>query len=179
MTSQVDVAPFGVVENRLLTGELDAAILAPLDGVPERFDLYPVDEHGYVVAFAPGHRFEARQELTLEALDGEPLVVRTGCVHEAALADTMRARGITRLERHRSGDERWLAGLVRIGLGCMIVPEVVALAQGLPFRPLTDLPSVHRTVLATVAGRRRSPALAALVRHVKTCELSRPRPGSV
>ncbi len=168
LTLQVEIGPSAAIEERLIAGEVDAALLAPLGeagGRHERFDLRPIAEDMFCVAFAPGHRFEAQGELVLEDLDGEPLIVRLGCRHEEAIAAAMEARGINRVARHASADERWLAGLVREGLGCILWPESIARARQLPFRPLADLPLCHRVVLPTVAGRRHSPALAVLVRR--------------
>jgi DNA-binding transcriptional LysR family regulator len=167
---RVEIAMSPALEERLVTGDLDAAILAPLD-VPggalgfDRFDQRLVAVNAFVIAFAPGHRFEAAEEVTLEHLDGEPLVVRLGCGHEEAIAAAMEARGVNRIVRHRCADERWLAEMVRSGLGCILWPEGLARARGLPFRPLSDLPLRHKVALTTVSGRRHSPALAALIRR--------------
>jgi DNA-binding transcriptional LysR family regulator len=165
----VEIGNVGQLEGRLISGDLDTALLAPLGeasagSAQERFDYHTFIKDAFVVAFAPGHRFEKADEVTLEDLDGEPLIVRTGCGHEDAIAAAMDARGISRLVRHTSGDERWLGEIVRSGLGCMLWPESVARSRGLLFRRLTDLPLVHNVCLTTVAGRRHSPALAALVR---------------
>ncbi|GJE03023.1 LysR family transcriptional regulator [Methylobacterium isbiliense] len=178
LTLQVEIGPANLVEDWLIAGDVDAALLAPLDGVAvvrhERFDLRRIAEDLFCVAFAPGHRFEALTEVVLENLDGEPLIVRLGCRHEEAIAAAMDARGINRVARHSSGDERWLASLVRQGLGCILWPESITRARSLPFRPLADLPLRHRVALTTVAGRRHSPALAALVRQADVAGRRRP-----
>jgi DNA-binding transcriptional LysR family regulator len=168
------------LERRLLAGDLDAAFLTPLDGAAiahDRLDLRPVVEDALVVAFPPGHRFENTAEVTLEDLDGEALVIRPGCGREDAVAAAMEARGIARVVRHRSGDERWLGEMVRAGLGSVLWPEAVARARRLSFRRLSDLPITFRVALATVAGRRHSPALAALIRQAATT-YARSRPDS-
>lgn len=165
---QVEIAATDLLQERLLAGELDTALLAPLASAApahERLDFHTLVEEPFVVAFAPGHRLESADEVTLEDLDGEPLIARIGCGHEEAIAAAMEARGINRLVRHRSGDERWLDAMVRAGLGCILWPEAVARIRSLPYRRLTDLPLVHTIALTTVAGRRHSPALAALVRR--------------
>jgi hypothetical protein len=153
-----------------MAGELDTAFLTPLPAEagqppPDRFDFRAFVEDAFVVAFSPGHRFEHVEEITLEDLDGEALIIRLGCGHETAIAAAMEARGVSRLVRHRSGDERWLAEMVRAGLGCILWPEAVARARCLPYRHLADLPLTFRVALTTVAGRRHSPALTALLRH--------------
>ncbi len=163
---EVVVAPSAALEERLIAGELDAAVLTPLGGAGhQRFDARAVAEEPFVVAFAPGHRFERASEVMLEDLDGEAIVMRLGCGHEEAIAAAMEARGVARTVRHRSGDERFVAEIVRAGLGVVVVPEAVAAARRLSFRPLADLPLAFRVALTTVAGRRHSPALAALLRQ--------------
>jgi DNA-binding transcriptional LysR family regulator len=168
---QIEIAPADRLEERLMAGELDTAFLTPLPAEagqppPDRFDFRAFVEDAFVVAFSPGHRFEHVEEITLEDLDGEALIIRLGCGHETAIAAAMEARGVSRLVRHRSGDERWLAEMVRAGLGCILWPEAVARARRLPYRHLADLPLTFRVALTTVAGRRHSPALTALLRHV-------------
>jgi len=165
---QVEVAPSRQLEERLIAGDLDTALLTPLDDSSghDRFDQRPFVEDAFVVAFAPGHRFERTGEVTLEDLDGEALVIRLGCGHEEVIAAAMEARGINRSIRHRSGDERWLGEMVRSGLGCILWPEAVARARRLSYRRLSDLPLSFRVALTTVAGRRHSPALTALLRLV-------------
>jgi DNA-binding transcriptional LysR family regulator len=167
---KVEIAHAARLEDLLIAGDIDAAILAPAPGGAgaaghERFDGRPIAENAFVVTFGPNHRFNALDELTLENLDGEPLVVRLGCGHEDAIAAAMEARGVNRIVRHRCADERWLAEMVREGLGCILWPEGLAQARGLPHRPLLDLPLRHDVALTTMAGRRHSPALAALVRR--------------
>jgi DNA-binding transcriptional LysR family regulator len=119
----VETSPSAAVEERLITGEVDVAVLAPVGDAPERFDLHPILEDGLVVAFRPGHRFDGLDELTLEALDGEPLVVRSACEHEGAIAVATQARGLIRVERHRSAEDAWLCEMVGAGGGCLVAPE--------------------------------------------------------
>ena len=162
----VEVAEAEIIERRLLAGEFDAAILAPVEPTHERFNLRLIHTDELVVAFAADHRFSKYQSLELEALDGEPLVVRLGCRVEEALAGVMDVRGLTRNIRHRSNDSGWLVELVRNGFGCGIFPRSVAEAHALAFRKLDGVLIEQRTVLATVAGRRHSLAVATLLQHV-------------
>ena len=162
----VEVAEAEIIERRLLAGEFDAAILAPVEPTHERFNLRLIHTDQLVVVFAVDHRFSKYQSLELEALDGEPLVARFGCRVEEALAGLMDVRGLTRNIRHRSNDSSWLAELVRSGFGCGILPRSVAEAHALAFRKLDGVLIEHHTVLATVAGRRHSLAVATLLQHV-------------
>ena len=162
----VEVAEAEIIERRLLAGEFDAAILAPVEPTHERFNLRLIHTDQLVVVFAVDHRFSKYQSLELEALDGEPLVARFGCRLEEALAGLMDVRGLTRNIRHRSNDSSWLAELVRSGFGCGILPRSVAEAHALAFRKLDGVLIEHDTMLATVAGRRHSLAVATLLQHV-------------
>ena len=92
----VEVAEAEIIERRLLAGEFDAAILAPVEPTHERFNLRLIHTDELVVVFAADHRFSKYQSLELEALDGEPLVARFGCRVEEALAGLMDVRGLTR-----------------------------------------------------------------------------------
>ena len=162
----VEVASSDVVEHRLMAGEFDAAVLAPFGEINGRLDLCPIVTEDLVVVFAEGHRFADQPSVALDALQDEPLVLSLGCRFDDALGRHMEARGLTRQVRHRSNDPCWIAQFVRNGLGCAVVPAATARAHALDFRPIDGFPVRHRTVLATVAGRRHSAALAALIQQV-------------
>jgi DNA-binding transcriptional LysR family regulator len=162
----VEVADAGTVERRLLAGELDAAVLTTLEMCNDRFDLHLIHSDDLVVAFPDGHRFSQSQSVTLEHLDAEPLVAHSGSPLEDALTDVMEVRGLTRLVRHRINEPRWLADFVRAGLGCAVVPAALAASYALANRNLDGVALRHRTMFATVAGRRHSPAVATLIQEI-------------
>ena len=159
----VEVGATDVVERRLMAGDFDAAFLPHVSATHERFDVKEIHRDRLVVAFAARHRFAASERVSIEALDAEPLVVRTDCRHEDMIADAMTARRLERVVRHRSNDPRWIADFVRHGLGCAVLPETQAIAADLPHRAIDGLALQHRVMLATVAGRRHSAALAKLI----------------
>jgi DNA-binding transcriptional LysR family regulator len=72
---RIEIASSTLLEELLVTGALDAAILVPMPGphgAPghERFDRHPIARNQFVVAFGPAHRFNAADELTLRASTG-------------------------------------------------------------------------------------------------------------
>lgn len=160
----VEVADGPSIERRLMAGEFDAAIVTPAEARHDRFDLREIASEPLVVAFGPGHRFAGGARVALASLDAEPLVVHAGSDYDAAAADAMAGAGLRRLVRGSSRDAGWVAGLVRAGLGCAVVPAGFAAARRLDARPLDGVALTHRTVLATVAGRRHPAALSRLVR---------------
>ncbi len=173
---QVDTRTADDIIKALMTGTVDAAVICAVGPLPDvRLDEAVIQRDAFAVAFSDHHPFTARRAITLEDLDGAALAIRTDCWQEDAVAEAMEARGITRTVRHRSTDEGWLADLVRNGFGCRVMPESMAAYWRLPYRVLADLPLEARIVLITVAGRRHSPALAGLLRLVRT----RPRPDAM
>ena len=166
------VAPAASVQEQLMTGAIDAGLLSFVDGAKHmmnsgRLEFRLIAEDPFVVAFAPGHRFETEEGITLEHLNGEPLIVANDVGYEREIAALMEARGIKRLVRHTSSDGCWLAELVRSGLGFIVCPEAAAQSRGLSTRRLIDVGMTRQLMLVTVAGRRRSPSLALLVQHAE------------
>ena len=70
--------------------------------------------------------------------------------------------------RFRSEREDWVQAMVLAGIGFAFMPEYSVTLPGLMQRPLVD-PVVERAiVVATVPGRRYSPAVEALMRSTQT-----------
>jgi DNA-binding transcriptional LysR family regulator len=66
----------------------------------------------------------------------------------------------------RSEREDWIQTMVMAGMGICFMPEYSAVLPGLLTRPICD-PSVTRTIhLATVAGRRFSPAVSTFIKAI-------------
>jgi DNA-binding transcriptional LysR family regulator len=163
----VEVAPTDIVERRLLAGEFDAAIIAPIHDSHKRFVFNPILTDDLVVVFAEGHRFSHRQTIDIETLDGEPLVVASGCHLDEDFAGRFEFRHVGSLRRCRSNDLHWVAEFVRKGFGCAVVTRATAVRHSLHYRELSGLPQRHRTVLATLAGRRHSLAVATLIEQAR------------
>lgn len=155
------------VERRLMAGEFDAAFVVHYGDSNERLDLHLVCEDDLVVAYGGGHRFSSGRDVPLEALDGEPLIAWVGCPSDEALLDLMHGCDRNLVVQHRTNDDRWIAAFVREGFGCAVVPRTMAEAHGLNHSKVANVSIRHRTVLATVAGRRHSAALNALIREVR------------
>ena len=72
--------------------------------------------------------------------------------------------GVALSSRHRFESEEHIQCLAAAGVGIVIVPEHFPLSPDLVSRPLAGPPLRRDVVLATVGGRRWSPALDALIR---------------
>ncbi len=147
-------------------GTLDVALLAMPD-LPDSFAILPLYTERYVIAFPVGHAFASQDNVPIDALAEVDYLKRVHCEftdHFEALG-TARPLGVN--VRYSSEREDWVQAMVAAGLGCSIMPENLTQVPGIGIRPLSD-PAVSREIsLVTVAGRRHSPALAAMIRLAK------------
>ena len=150
----------------LAAGELDLAIMAAPEGFDEQLQVKPLYRERFVVAFPPGHRFEAQSAVRTADCDGESYLMRLNCEYGTYWDDFLGERGIALKEVYRSEREDWIQTMVMAGLGICFMPEFSPLLPGLSTRPLVE-PEVHREVaLVTMPGRRFSPAVGAFVKTV-------------
>jgi DNA-binding transcriptional LysR family regulator len=151
---------------RLLQGEIDVALLAKPGGLEERFDLRPLYRERFVIAFPPGHRFEQKNAIEIHDLEGESYLPRLNCEYFDYLADLRKTAGVKITYGYSSEREDWIQSMVMAGLGICFMPEYTVATPGVQTRPLIN-PEVMREIgIATIAGRRHSPAVAALMRQV-------------
>jgi len=158
----------------MMQGELDLALLA-LPTFPERLDARGLFSERYVIAFRTGHRFEAMNAVSLSDLDGEDYLNRSTC----EFGDYMTALHPDLPEpdvrvRYETEREDWIQAMILAGMGCAVMPEFLPIMPGILTRELVA-PSIRREIsLVTVAGRRFSPAVRALIsladRFDWTCE---------
>jgi len=150
----------------LLGGEVDVAIVG-LPDYPEPVRAEPLYRERYVVAFAPGHRFEAMNAVPVAAMEGENYLRRLNCEYP----DHFRAQGgdwtVNLNVRYESEREDWIQAMILAGLGCAFMPEYMPMFPAIRSRVVIE-PEIAREVsLVTVRGRRHSPALDLLVGMAK------------
>jgi len=157
----------------LMEGKLDVAVMAQPGPFEERFDVRPLYRERFVIAFPAGHRFEARNALSVADVDGENYLSRINCEYRDVLAELCAERGATVHRVYRSEREDWIQTMVAAGLGLCFMPEYSASHPGIVSRRVVD-PAVEREVsLVTVAGRRFSPSVAAFVDAMRRYEWGR------
>lgn len=149
-------------------GELEIAILNPLDGLGSGFHLHPLYAERYVVIFPPEHRLGTLNAIKLRDLSGEPYVDRLACEMREMVMGVCQDKDVELYARFRSEREDWVQAMVLAGIGFAFMPEYSVTLPGLLQRPLVD-PTVERSVcLATVAGRPFTPAVSAFVRAAQS-----------
>lgn len=151
----------------LMEGKLDVAVMAQPGPFDERLVVQRLYRERFVVAFPPGHRFEARNALTVEDIAGESYLSRINCEYRDRLRSLCSERQVDIKVTYRSEREDWIQIMVTAGLGICFLPEFSPTLPGLRCRPLVD-PEVAREVsLVTIAGRRYSPAVTTFIRAIR------------
>ena len=155
-------------------GSLDVAVMAQPGPFDERFDVYPLYREHFVIAFPPGHRFEAQNAIRFKDVRDETYLRRISCEYRDHLGEIGRSLGVSVKVAFRSEREDWIQTMVMAGMGICFMPEYSTVVPGLQTRRVVDPEVVREVALVTVAGRRFSPAVAAFVRAIKAY----PWPGS-
>lgn len=166
---EVAVSEGGVADlkARLDTGDLDLAVLNPMDGLGDGFNAYPLYTERYVVIFPPEHRLASLNAIKLADLSGEDYVDRLSCEMREMVMGVCQERTVELYARFRSEREDWVQAMVMARIGFAFMPEYAVTLPELLQRPLVE-PAVERTVaLISVPGRPFTPAVAAFTRAAR------------
>jgi LysR family transcriptional regulator, hydrogen peroxide-inducible genes activator len=153
-----------VLAERLLSGDLEVAILALPGELDERLHALPLFSEQFMITFAPGHRFERQNAVRATDLDGEAYISRANCEFGEHISRSLDELGVSVNVCYRSERDDWVAAMVLAGLGIGSTPEGAILAHGLLARPLIEPEFVRTVQVVTVRGRPHTPAVGALVR---------------
>jgi len=152
------------LKDKLEDGEIDVAILNPLEEFGERYNSVALYSERYVVIFPADHRLAKQNAVSLKELSGEPYVDRLACELREMVTRACEDREVKLYARFRSSREDWVQAMVLAGIGFAFMPEYCVTFPGLLQRPLID-PVVERQIrLVTVPGRPFNPGVAAFVR---------------
>lgn len=148
-------------------GELDLALLNPLDGLADGLRADPLYQERYAVVFPPEHRLGHLNSVALKDLSGEPYVDRLSCEMREMVMAVCQDRKVDLYARFRSEREDWVQSMVLARIGFAFMPEYSVTLPELMIRPLVE-PEVTRTIaLASMPGRRHSPAVEAFTRAAR------------
>jgi len=140
----------------LENAEIDIALMS-LPEYPEKLRAEALYQEPYLVAFAPGHRFEAMNAVPMAELEGEPYIKRMHCEFPSNFMRLGVAKPYRDVRvRYSTEREDWVQSMVSADLGCTLMPQYLPMMPGIVTRPLIE-PIVYRTVsVVTMAGRRHS-----------------------
>src|SRR4030095_4448067 len=126
----------------------------------------PLYEERFMIACAPGHRFEAMEAVPMADVAGESYLTRANCEDIGYLDGVLQERMITVQDVYQSEREDWIQSMVLAGMGICFIPEYTPVIPGIVTRPIVE-PEVTRTIhIVTAAGRRFSPAGACFIKAV-------------
>lgn len=164
----VSEASLGELKRKLEDGDLDLAILNPLDGLGEGFNVTELYEERYIVIIPPDHDLAGQNAIKLSDLSGQPYVDRLACEMREMVMGVCQEMEVELYARFRSEREDWVQAMVLARLGFAFMPEYSVNLPELLQRPLVE-PSVNRTIsMVNVSGRPFSPAVSALVRSAQS-----------
>jgi len=163
----VEEGALGDLITRIESADLDMAVLNPLDRLGNQFRTEPLYDERYLVILPPGHRLTAFNGIRLSDLAGETYVDRLACEYRETVMAACSGSGIELYARFRSEREDWIEAMVMAGVGFAFMPEFSITLSDTCCRPLVEPAVIRKVSLVTVAGRRYSPAVAALVRAAR------------
>lgn len=163
--SESDIAD---LKEKLDAGDLDVAVLNPMQGLGDSFHVRELYVERYLVILPPDHRFARQNVVELSELSGEPYVDRLACEMREMVTAVCQEKNVKLYARFRSEREDWVQAMVLARIGFAFMPEYSVSLPGLIQRALVG-PEVSRSIsLVTVPGRPFSPAVAAFVRAAQT-----------
>jgi DNA-binding transcriptional LysR family regulator len=183
---QVSDAPASLLQERLLAGELDAAIcVRPALAAQERLSHLPLYREPFVVVVKATHRLARRGAVRLAELRDEPYLRRVHCDNCAAIEEALACAALNDAPAFESDQDAWVLAMAAAGLGYGLIPAHGAEHAGVATLPLTEPEIAREIALVTLRGRPASPALGALTQEVtricwpgaalvssETCELA-------
>jgi len=156
----------------LLRGELDLAVMAQPDPFNERLEIFPLYRERFCIAFPTGHRLEQQNHIQISDVAGETYLRRINCEYRDYLAERLREQGLATRVGFQSEREDWIQMMVAAGFGICFLPEFSPTIPGVRIQPVSE-PEVVRVVsLASMAGRRFSPAVLAFIRAIRAHDWS-------
>ncbi|HMW72650.1 MAG TPA: LysR family transcriptional regulator [Cellvibrionaceae bacterium] len=146
--------------------DLDLALMSSPYDFPKRFDAHALFAEDYVVAYAPGHKYAQKCQLTLADLHQEPYCSRLNCEYADYIDNTLDQGGIDLIVVQESPREDWIASMVRAGLGVAFMPQSLAELAHLPFIKVADAHFRRRVQALTLAERPAAPSTQALINQL-------------
>jgi DNA-binding transcriptional LysR family regulator len=154
------------LQERLLAGELEAAIYCWPDQIDERLHYLPLFREQFFIVLGRRHRLAMNNAVRVSDLDGERYLNRINCEQVNVARDVFARQG-TKVERvYRSDRDDWILAMVAAGLGFAFMPRYsITERADIVVRPLVEPEFWREVSLVTVRGRQHSPAIGALVRE--------------
>src|SRR6266446_10091093 len=146
--------------------------MAQPDAFSDRLDVLPMYKERFCVAFPTGHRLQEKNAVSISDVQGETYLRRINCEYRDYLAEQCRARGFSVEVGFQSEREDWIQMAVAAGFGVCFLPEYSPTIPGVQTRPVSDPEVVREVSLASMSGRRFSPAVLTFMRAIRAHDWS-------
>ncbi len=163
----LDQEPAGHLLHQLEDGDLELAIFATGERLPDRMHRWPLYKERHHVVFPADHPLAERDSIPIAALDGETWIDRPYCSVPAMFAELCESSEVRLAVKHRASGDDQVQHMVLAGLGCSLMPTGRAILPGIVARPVDEFPAERTVVVAAMAGRPFAPASDAFVRLVR------------
>jgi DNA-binding transcriptional LysR family regulator len=155
------------LHERLLAGELEVAIYCNTGKLSEdKTHLMPLFREQMMIVLRKGHPLANRNAICVRELEGLHYLKRVDCEFIGIMGPEREAQGVFNDTIYQCTRDDWIMAMAAAGLGYAFMPRSSISHPDVVALPLIE-PEFWREVnLATVRGRRHSPALGAFVREV-------------
>lgn len=153
---------------RILSSEIDLALLVDGPDLPERLHRWPMFWERYVAICPPEHAFATREVISAQDLAEECLLLHedAACPVRRFVAGLRDQLGVALECNHFGNSLEQILEMVRASLGVSLAGERQPAGVGLPRRPIAAEPG-RTIVLATAAGRQLGPTPGMFVRLLR------------
>jgi DNA-binding transcriptional LysR family regulator len=153
------------LRDRLLAGDLEAAIYALPGEQLDQTHMMPLFSEQMVIAVHRSHRLSNARGFPVSEMNGENYIHRMNCEFAGYADRILSEKGVTCTPTYWSERDDWTLAMVAAGLGFAFMPANAIKHPGVIGVPVVD-PEFWRLVnLVTVRGRPHSPGIGALVRE--------------
>ncbi len=165
---QISRNPPHEIGDLLKSGSAEVAISGPLNEEWERYEARKLYEQHFALLMHDQHRLSGRAEIGITELDGERLLSRPHCRLCDKILATLQEFGVQTVSRQEVSMIEDLPDLVLSRFGIGVWPVTRKLDQRLQTIGIQDMDMSRWIYVHTIAGRRHSPAAAALVTLLRT-----------
>jgi len=163
------------VFDRLKSGEAELAVAENFETVWDRLNAWPLFTEGFVLMVNTSHRLAGQSSIDVNSLAGEHFLARPYCGEHRQLLAWFRAHGVDGLHSHQMATEEDILVLLEANAGVAILPRSARRSKDIGALEVAGLDLDRTVYLYEVAGRRHLPAVAGLIRILRSAEHGRSR----
>ncbi len=167
LTLTLDDIPTDKIVDILLMGHCDIAICAQTFDSGPRLKQLELYREEMVVISPPGHRFAARDSVSLNELEGEPYIDRLNCEFRSTFNEAFRSANVMPDVVMQSEREDWVADAVRSDMGVTFMPRDAVDPQLYGCCRLAPEPYWRTVSMAVATGREDNETVRAVLKAAR------------